>query len=153
TLLFADRISTWVGKTAAWLVVGLMLVVCIEVFKRYILNAPTAYIFDINNYFYGGLFMLCGAYTLAQDGHVRGDFLYGNFRPRTQAGLDLALYFLFFIPGVLALMYAGYDYARWSWSIHEISNVTSDGPPVYQFKTVIPVAGTLVLIQGIAEIV
>jgi TRAP-type mannitol/chloroaromatic compound transport system permease small subunit len=153
SLFFVDRISTWTGKLFSWLVVGLMLVVCIEVFKRYILNAPTAYIFDVNNFFYGSLFMLCGAYTLAQDGHVRGDFLYGNFKPRTQAALDLALYFLFFIPGILALIYSGWDYATTSWAINEHSNVTANGPPVYQFKTVIPVAGALVLIQGIAEIV
>jgi TRAP-type mannitol/chloroaromatic compound transport system permease small subunit len=153
SLFFVDRISTWTGKLFAWLVVGLMLVVCIEVFKRYILNAPTAYIFDVNNFFYGGLFMLCGAYTLAQDGHVRGDFLYGNFKPRTQAALDLALYFLFFLPGILALLYAGVDYSALSWRIDEHSNVTANGPPVYHFKTVIPIAGALVLLQGIAEIV
>lgn len=152
-LLFVDRVSTWTGKAAAWLVVGLTFVVCIEVFKRYVLNAPTAYIFDVNNFFYGGLFMLCGAYTLAQDGHVRGDFLYGNFKPRTQAALDLALYFLFFLPGILALLYAGWDYASISWRIDEHSNVTADGPPVYQFKSVIPIAGALVLFQGFAEIV
>ena len=95
----ADRISTWAGKAFAWLIVVLMLVVCVEVFKRYILNAPTAWIFDINNMLYGTLFMMCGAYTLAQDGHVRGDFLYGSMKPRTQATLDLVLYILFFLPG------------------------------------------------------
>jgi TRAP-type mannitol/chloroaromatic compound transport system permease small subunit len=127
--------------------------VCVEVFKRYILNAPTAYIYDVNNFFYGALFMLCGAYTLAQDGHVRGDFLYGNFKPRTQATFDLVLYFLFFIPGILALLYAGVDYAGISWRIDEHSNVTANGPPIYHFKTVIPIAGALVLLQGVAEIV
>ena len=152
SLFFVDRISTWTGKLFSWLVVGLMLVVCIEVFKRYILNAPTAYIFDVNNFFYGSLFMLCGAYTLAQDGHVRGDFLYGNFKPRTQAALDLALYFLFFIPGILALIYSGWDYATTSWAINEHSNVTANGPPVYHFKAMIPLAGILLLLQGSAEI-
>jgi len=97
--------------------------------------------------------MLCGAYTLAQDGHVRGDFLYGSMKPRTQATLDLALYILFFLPGIAALLYAGWDYAAYSWRIDEHSNVTSNGPPVYQFKTVIPVAGALVLLQGLAEII
>jgi TRAP-type mannitol/chloroaromatic compound transport system permease small subunit len=148
-----DGISTWVGKAAAWLIVGLMLLVCAEVFKRYLLNAPTAWIFDASNMFYGTLFMLCGAYTLAQNAHVRGDFLYSSFKPRTQASLDLALYFLFFIPGILALVYAGYSYAGDSWRIGEHSNVTADGPPVYHFKTVIPIAGAIVLLQGIAEIV
>jgi TRAP-type mannitol/chloroaromatic compound transport system permease small subunit len=152
-LLTADRISTWAGKTCAWLILILMSVVCIEVFKRYILNAPTAWIFDLDNMLYGTLFMMCGAYTLAQDAHVRGDFLYSSMRPRTQATLDLFLYIAFFIPGVIALIYAGYDYAAYSWRINEHSNVTAEGPPVYQFKTVIPIAGVLVMIQGIAEIV
>jgi TRAP-type mannitol/chloroaromatic compound transport system permease small subunit len=96
--------------------------------------------------------MMCGAYTLAQDAHVRGDFLYGSMKPRTQATLDLILYILFFLPGVIALLKAGIDYAELSWRINEHSNVTSNGPPVYQFKTVIPIAGALVLLQGLAEI-
>jgi TRAP-type mannitol/chloroaromatic compound transport system permease small subunit len=148
-----DGVSTWVGKAAAWLIVGLMSVVCIEVFKRYLLNAPTAWIFDLNNMLYGTLFMLCGAYALAQNAHVRGDFLYSSMRPRTQALLDLVLYFVFFFPGIGALVYAGIDYAGDSWRIAEHSNVTADGPPVYHFKTVIPVAGALVFLQGIAEVV
>jgi TRAP-type mannitol/chloroaromatic compound transport system permease small subunit len=148
----ADRISTWAGKASSWLIIGLMSVVCVEVFKRYILNAPTAFIYDVNNMMYGTLFMMCGAYTLAQNAHVRGDFLYSSMQPRTQASLDLALYLAFFIPGILGLMYAGYDYALDSWRIREHSNVTSDGPPVYQFKAIIPIAGTLVMLQGLAEI-
>jgi len=148
----ADRISTYAGKAASWLIVLLMLVVCVEVFKRYILNAPTAFIYDINNMMYGTLFMMCGAYTLAQNGHVRGDFLYGSMKPRLQATLDLSLYILFFLPGIVALVYAGIDYAGDSWRIGEHSNVTADGPPVYHFKTVIPIAGALVLLQGFAEI-
>ena len=152
-LFTIDAISTWVGKAAAWLIIGLMTLVCVEVFKRYILNAPTAWIFDADNMFYGTLFMLCGAYTLAQNAHVRGDFLYSSMRPRVQAGLDLALYIVFFIPGIAALIYAGYDYATDSWRIAEHSNVTANGPPVYHFKSVIPIAGGLVMLQGIAEIV
>jgi TRAP-type mannitol/chloroaromatic compound transport system permease small subunit len=151
-LLIIDEISTWAGKTCAWLLLLLMSVVCIEVFKRYIINAPTAWIFDAENMMYGTLFMMCGAYTLAQDAHVRGDFLYGSMKPRTQATLDLILYILFFLPGVIALLKAGIDYAELSWRINEHSNVTSDGPPVYHFKTVIPIAGALVLLQGLAEI-
>src|SRR6187402_1236988 len=148
-----DGISTWFGKTAAWLIIGLMLLVCAEVFKRYILNMPTAWIFDAENMLYGSLFMLGGAYTLAQNAHVRGDFLYSSMRPRTQATLDLILYIVFFIPGIAALIYAGYDFALDSWRINEHSNVTADGPPVYHFKAVIPIAGALVMLQGVAEIV
>jgi TRAP-type mannitol/chloroaromatic compound transport system permease small subunit len=148
-----DGISTWVGKAAAWLIMLLMTVVCVEVFKRYILNAPTAWIFDADNMMYGTLFMLCGAYTLAQNAHVRGDFLYSSMRPRMQASLDIALYLIFFIPGIAALIFAGSFYAADSWRILEHSNVTSDGPPVYHFKTVIPIAGAFVMLQGVAEIV
>ena len=151
-IAFADRVNIFVGKAFAWLICGLMVVVSVEVFKRYVLNAPTAWIFDLDAMLYGTLFMMCGAYTLAQNGHVRGDFLYAGMKPRTQAGLDLALYILFFIPGILALMYAGYSYAADSWHIAEHSNVTADGPPVYHFKSVIPIAGALVMLQGLAEI-
>lgn len=148
-----DAISTWVGKAFAWLIIVLMTVVCVEVFKRYILNAPTAWIFDLDNMIYGTLFMLCGAYTLAQNAHVRGDFLYSSMRPRTQAGLDLVLYIVFFIPGIAALIYSGWVFFGESWAINEHSNVTAEGPPVYQFKLMIPVAGVLVMIQGFGEIV
>ncbi len=147
-----DLVSYWTGKASAWLIVTLTFVVSIEVFKRYILNAPTAWIFDFNNMLYGTLFMMCGAYTLAASGHVRADFVYIYMKPRGQAALDLALYFLFFIPGILGLIYAGYDYAALSWRIGEHSTVTAEGPPVYHFKTVIPIAGALVMFQGLAEI-
>src|SRR2546422_9343590 len=148
-----DRFSYWSGKAAAWLIMALTFVVAIEVFKRYILNAPTAWIFDFNNMLYGSLFMLCGAYTLALGGHVRADFVYIYLKPRGQASMDLILYLLFFIPGILGLIYAGYDYAAISWRIGEHSTVTAEGPPVYHFKSVIPIAGALVMVQGLAEIV
>ena len=147
-----DRISTWLGKTFAWLIVALMLVVCAEVFKRYALNQPTAWIYDANNFMYGSLFMLCGAYTLAQNGHVRGDFLYGSMKPRTQATLDLLLYILFFLPGICALTWAGWDYFRDSLAIKE-QTFNATPLPVYPFKFVIPVAGAIVLLQGLAEMV
>ncbi len=147
-----DQINTWIGKTFAWLIVLLMLTVCVEVFKRYILNAPTAWIFDANNMMYGTLFMMGGAYTLAQDGHVRGDFLYGSMRPRKQAALDLILYFLFFMPGIIALTWAGWTYAGDSLAIRE-TTFNAEPLPLYPFKYIIPFAGATVLLQGIAEIV
>ena len=147
----ADNISTWVGKAFAWLIVGLMLMVVVEVFKRYALNAPTAWIFDASNMMYGTLFMMGGAYTLSQDGHVRGDFFYGSAQPRTQAWLDLVLYVLFFIPGVIALTWAGWSYAADSWAIRE-HTFNADPLPLYPFKSIIPLAGFVVLMQGLSEI-
>ena len=152
-LYIVDGISTWVGKASAWLIIGLMTLVCVEVFKRYIMNMPTAWIFDASNMFYGTLFMLAGAYTLAQNAHVRGDFLYGSMRPRMQATLDIILYAAFFLPGIAALIYAGYDYASDSWRLGELSTGPADGPPVYHIKTIIPAAGALVMLQGAAEMV
>lgn len=148
-----DAISTWIGKVAAWLIIGLMTMICVEVIKRYILNMPTAWIFDASNMIYGTLFMMAGAYGLAQNAHVRGDFLYSSMRPRTQAALDLALYIVFFLPGIAALIYAGYDYAALSWRIGEHSTVTAEGPPIYHFKFVMPIAGALLMLQGLAEMV
>jgi TRAP-type mannitol/chloroaromatic compound transport system permease small subunit len=147
----ADRISMAVGKAFAWLIVVLMLLVVAEVFKRYALNAPTAWVFDVSNMIYGTLFMMGGAYTLCQDGHVRGDFFYGSAKPRTQATLDLVLYVLFFMPGVIALTWAGWTYAADSWAIHE-QTFNADPLPLYPFKSIIPLAGLIVLLQGLAEI-
>jgi TRAP-type mannitol/chloroaromatic compound transport system permease small subunit len=152
-LLFVDKISTWVGHVFSFCIVLLTLHVTWEVFSRYALDAPRAWAFDVMIMLYGTLFMMAGAYTLAKNGHVRGDILYGFFRPRTQATIDLILYLVFFLPGVIALTYAGYFYAADSWRINEHSNITADGPPIYPFKTVIPIAGAFVLMQGIVEIV
>lgn len=153
TLLFVDRVSTWVGQAFSFCIVLLTLHVTWEVFSRYVLDNPRAWAFDVMIYFYGTLFMMAGAYTLSKNGHVRGDVLYGFFTPRTQAALDLTLYIVAFIPGVIALTYAGYYYAADSWRIDEHSNITYGGPPVYPFKMVIPLAGAILLAQGIVEII
>jgi TRAP-type mannitol/chloroaromatic compound transport system permease small subunit len=152
-LLFVDKTSTFVGHAFSWFIVALTLLISWEVFSRYALDNPHAWAFDVMIMFYGTLFMMAGAYTLAKNGHVRGDVLYGFFQPRTQATIDLILYIGFFIPGVVALCYAGYTYAAESWAINEHSNITADGPPIYPFKTIIPVAGVFLLMQGVVEIV
>ncbi len=152
-LLFVDKVSTWVGQAFSWFIVALTLHISWEVFSRYVLDHPRAWAFDAMIMMYGTLFMMAGAYTLAKSGHVRGDVIYGFFTPRAQAVLDLTLYIVFFIPGIVALTYAGYFYASESWAINEHSNITAEGPPVYPFKTVIPLAGAFVLVQGIVEII
>jgi TRAP-type mannitol/chloroaromatic compound transport system permease small subunit len=124
-----------------------------EVFSRYVLDHPHAWAFDVMIIMYGTLFMMAGAYTLAKAGHVRGDVLYGFFRPRTQATIDLILFIVFFIPGVFALTYAGFYFAAESWAIHETSNITAEGPPIYPFKTILPLAGLGLLVQGFVEII
>jgi TRAP-type mannitol/chloroaromatic compound transport system permease small subunit len=152
-LLTVDKISTFVGKMFSWLIVTLTALITWEVFSRYALSAPHAWAFDVMIMMYGGLFMMSGAYTLSKNGHVRGDVLYGFFPPRLQATIDLTLYIVFFLPGVTALCWAGYKYAGESWAILEHSSITAEGPPIYPFKTVIPVAGFFLLMQGIVEII
>lgn len=152
-LLTIDKISTFVGKVFSWLIVSLTFLITYEIFSRYALDAPHPWAFDVMLMMYGTLFMMSGAYTLSKNGHVRGDVLYGFFPPRLQASLDLTLYIAFFLPGVVALCWAGYTYAAESWAIREYSSITSEGPPIYPFKTVIPVAGAFLLVQGIVEMI
>lgn len=147
-----DNLNTWIGKLFAWCIIILMLAVSYEVFCRYVLLAPTEWAFDASYMLYGTLFMMAGAYTLARNGHVRGDFLYRTWSPRRQAGIDLALYFLFFFPGILALIYSGMDYFRLSYLMNEHSSASPNGPIVWPFKAVIPITGVLMLLQGIVEV-
>ena len=152
-LFMIDRISAWSGKLFAWSVVLLTLLVCFDVTMRYILNKPNQSVFDLAYILYGLLFMMAGAYTLSRNGHVRADMMYRSFQPRTQAWFDLVLYVVFFIPGISALVYAGIEFTQISWAMKEVSSVTSSGVPVYPYKLVIPVAGGLLLLQGVAEII
>jgi TRAP-type mannitol/chloroaromatic compound transport system permease small subunit len=152
-LLLVDKVSTFVGHFFSWLIVGLTLLISWEVFSRYALDNPHPWAFDVMIQMYGTLFMMAGAYTLSKNGHVRGDVLYSFFRPRTQATLDLILFILFFLPGTFALTYAGYFYAADSFRILEHSSITAEGPPLYHFKAVIPLAGAFLLAQGVVEII
>lgn len=152
TLLLAiDRLTTFIGRLFAWTIVGLTLLISWEVFSRYFLNHPHPWALDAQIMLYGILFMMAGAYTLAHQGHVRGDVLYGSLSPRTQAGIDLVLFVFFYLPGVLALTWAGWTYANESLAIRE-NTFSPDPLPLYPFKFVIPVAGFLLLLQGIVEI-
>jgi len=149
---FADRLSAWFGKAFAWLIMFMALGIGYEVVVRYIFHAPTSWAFDMSYITYGTLFMMGGAYTLSRGGHVRGDFVYRLWKTRTQGKVELVLYFLFFFPGVIALIISGWKYASRSWGYMEISVNSPAGIPIYQFKTVIVAAGILLFIQGIAQV-
>lgn len=151
-IAFADNLSAWFGKVFAWGVLVMALGVGYEVVVRYAFNAPTPWAFDLSYMLYGTLFMMAGAYTLSRDGHVRGDFIYRLWKPRTQAALELVLYFIFFFPGVTALVLAGWKYAARSWRYLEVSSNSPVGMPIFQFKTVIVAAGILLFLQGVAQV-
>ena len=152
-LLFIDTLSLWVGKSFAWLILVLTLGVSYEVFVRYVLGAPTTWAFDFSYINYGALFLMAGAYTLSRNGHVRADVLYRLWKPRTQASMDLVLYVIFFLPAVLAFIYAGWNYAAMSVRFREVSIFSPAGVPVFPLKALVPVTGVLLLLQGIAEII
>lgn len=153
TMLHAvDRLSTAVGKVGAWAILVLTFAMGYEVFARYLMRAPTEWAFDASYILYGTLFMLAGPYALARNGHVRGDFLYRQWPAKRQAALDLVLYILFFFPGILALCYAGFTFASFSWIIKEHSSNSPNGPPLYHFKALIPIVGGLMVLQGAAEV-
>jgi TRAP-type mannitol/chloroaromatic compound transport system permease small subunit len=152
-LFFIDSLSTWTGKAFAWLILLLTFGVSYEVLVRYVFRAPTTWAFDVSYISYGAMFLMAGAYALSRNGHVRADMLYRLWRPRTQASLDLVLYILFFLPAVAALIYAGWNYAQMSIRFREVSIFSPAGVPVFPLKTLIPITGVLLLLQGIAEII
>ena len=152
-LNFVDSLSAWMGKAFGWCIMVLTFATCYEVFSRYVLNSPTAWAFDMSVQMYGALFMMAGAYTLSRNGHVRGDVIHRLFPERVKAGIDLTLYILFLTPGVFALIWYGYDFAADSWRYKEVSWSSPARVQIYFFKTLIPAAGFLVLLQGIAEVV
>lgn len=147
-----DKFSAWVGKAFGWSILIMTFGVGYEVFVRKLFNAPTAWAFDVSYMFYGALFMMGGAYTLSRNGHVRGDFLYRLWKPRTQARVELVLYFIFFFPGIVALIFAGWKYAARSYGYQEVSVMSPAGVPIFHFKMIIVAAGVLLLLQGIAQV-
>lgn len=151
-LLFVDKASTFAGHFFSWAIMGLTFLISWEVFSRYVLNTPHAWALDAQIMLYGMMFMMAGAYTLAVAGHVRGDVLYGFFKPRTQAAIDLVLYVLFFLPGIFALAYAGWNYASDSLAIRE-TTFSPEPLPLYPFKFIIPLAAFFLFLQGIVEII
>ncbi|MGA7985057.1 MAG: TRAP transporter small permease subunit [Burkholderiales bacterium] len=147
-----DQLSRMVGHAFAWCIVILTFGTSYEVFVRYALNNPTSWAFDMSYLMYGGLFFMAGAYTLSRNGHVRGDFIYRMWPPRVQGVIELTLYVLFFYPGVLALMYAGWGYGAEALKIREVSVNSPVGIPVWQLKLLIPFGAGLLAIQGLAEV-
>ena len=149
---FADSLSAWFGKAFAWLIILMAFGTGYDVFVRYVLNSPTPWALDVSFIMYGTLFMMGGAYTLSRGGHVRGDFIYRLWQPKTQAKVDLILYIFFFFPGITALILTGWKYAARSWSYTEVSINSPAGIPIFQFKSVMVAAGILLFIQGIAQV-
>lgn len=150
---FVDYISLWSGKAAAWLILPLVLGLTYEVISRYAFKAPTIWAYDLAYMLYGSMFMLGAAFTLLNKGHIRTDIFYGKWSPRRQGWIDAILYLFFFFPGMIFFLISGLDEALLSWSLWERSEAGAWRPPVYPFKTVIPLTALLLLIQGMSEFI
>ncbi len=147
-----DQLSKTVGHAFAWCILILTFGTCYEVFMRYVLNDPTSWAFDMSYILYGALFYMAGAYTLSRGGHIRADVFYRLWRPRTQATVELVLYIIFFFPGVLALVVAGWAYGYDAFLIKEVSVNSPVGVPVWHLKLLIPFGAGLLALQGVAEV-
>ena len=152
-LLFIDDLSALVGKTFAWCIILLTLVTSYDVIARYVFSAPTGWAYDTEYILYGTLFMMAGAYTMSQNGHVRGDFVSRMLPGKVNAGIELACLLLFFFPAMLALLYSGFQFFHLSWLINEHSSSSPTGPPIYPFKAIIPLAAIFLLLQGTVEVI
>ena len=151
-ILGIDQLSKTVGHCFSWCIVILAVGTCYEVFVRYALNNPTSWAFDMSYMMYAGVFYMAGAYTLSRGGHVRADMFYRLWRPRTQAVVELALYLLFFFPGILALVHSGWLYGWDSTRIFEVSVNSPAGMPIWPLKMLIPFGAGLIALQGLAEV-
>jgi len=146
-----DQISIWSGKAVAWLIIPLAGVLVWEVFIRKIYS-PSIWAHDLATQFYGTHFMLAGAFALYLGKHIRTDFFYEKWSPRTQALVDAVLYIFLFLPGMLMFFWLSLDFAAESWALRE-RLFTPGRPPAYFYKTVIPVGVGLMVLQGISEFV
>jgi len=146
-----ESLNIWIGRAFGWCILILTLSVSYEVFVRYVLNSPTVWAFDMMVQMYGALFLMSGPYALAQDAHVRADVIHRLLPVRWQARLDLILFILFFFPGILALFWFGWEIAADSWRYQEVSWNSPARIQIYFFKTLIPLAGGLLILQGISE--
>jgi TRAP-type mannitol/chloroaromatic compound transport system permease small subunit len=149
--LIDTTIGEWSGRLFCWLVVPLIAGLTYEVFVRYLFHAPTLWAYDVAYMLYGSHFMLGAAYTLYKAGHIRTDFFFANWSTRTRGWIDTVSYLFFFFPGMIALFLFGFEEARQSWSTLETSDASPWRPPLYPFKTVIPVTGALLFLQGVSE--
>ncbi len=146
-----ESLNIWIGRAFGWCILILTLSVSYEVFVRYVLNAPTVWAFDMMVQMYGALFLMAGPYALAQDAHVRADVIHRLLSVRWQARIDFVLYVFFFFPGMLALFWFGMEIASDSWRYQEVSWNSPARIQIYFFKTLIPLAGALLILQGVSE--
>ncbi len=149
---FADQFVVWIGRSFAWGIFILTAAVMYEVIMRYFFNAPTLWAFDFTIQMYGAVFMMGGASAMSTKTHVQADMYYNRLSEKRQAILDLILFICFYAPGVFALTYAGYFYAKKAWIVHETSWNSPAQIQIYFSKSLIPIAGLLLLIIGISEI-
>jgi TRAP-type mannitol/chloroaromatic compound transport system permease small subunit len=152
TIRVIDTFTDVTGSIFAWMAIPLVGGVAYEVFARYMFNAPTVWAYDLTYMLYGALFMLGAAYALHKGAHIRTDFFWDSFTPRTKGIIDTISYVVFFFPSLTALGLISYNEAAYAFQINETSDQTPWRPILWPFKFIVPTACLLLMIQGISEL-
>src|SRR5438067_4180884 len=146
-----DRFTDTTGMWLAWLNLPLVAAVSYEVIARYAFNAPTLWSFDVTYMLYGTIFMLGAAYALHKGAHIRTDFFYEKWTPKTKGMVDSISYLVFFFPSLIMLLAASGNEAWYSFSIHETSEQTPWRPILWPYKSVVPLTCIFLMVQGVSE--
>ena len=152
TITKIDLFSKWVGNIVCWITIPLILGMVYEVFARKLFLAPTIWAYDMSRFLYGALFMLGAGYALSKGVHIRADFIYRNFKTKTQGTIDFWLYLLFYFPGLIVFLYMTIGYVGESIQRGERGMDTTWMPYMWPIKTCLLVGIVFLLIQGISEL-
>ena len=147
-----DKFSKWTGNIVCWITVPLILGMVYEVLARKLFLAPTIWAYDISRFLYGALFMLGAGYALSKGVHIRADFLYRNFKVKTQGVVDFTLYILFYFPGLLVFLYMTTGFLQESIMRGERGMDTTWMPYMWPIKTCLWLGIIFLLVQGVSEL-
>jgi TRAP-type mannitol/chloroaromatic compound transport system permease small subunit len=147
-----DRFAETTGGWLAWLILPLVLVALWEVVARYVFDAPTIWAYETIYMLCAAMFMLGAAYALRTGAHVRTDFFWSRWSPRTRAAIDTFAYAGFFFPGIALILWVGAEAAWISFVVDERSPETAWRPPLWPLKAVVPLTAALLLVQGMSEL-
>ena len=152
TITKIDLFSKWVGNIVCWITIPLILGMVYEVFARKLFLAPTIWAYDMSRFLYGALFMLGAGYALSKGVHIRADFIYRNFKTKTQGKIDFWLYLLFYFPGLIVFLYMTIGFVQESIMRGERGMDTTWMPYMWPIKTCLLIGIVFLLIQGVSEL-
>ena len=152
TIIKIDKFSKIVGSIVCWILMPLIFAMTYEVLARKLFLAPTIWAYDISRFLYGALFMLGAGYALSKGVHIRADFLYRNFKTKTQGKIDFWLYLLFYFPGLIVFLYMTTIFVQESIMRNERGMDTTWMPFMWPIKSCLWFGIIFLLVQGVSEL-